>query len=61
MNLKNRKLIPVAIFGGLVMLALIIRMNPPESEQRQAFDGAQLLVETQLVMARDYQITLESY
>jgi len=61
MNLKNRKLIPVAIFGGLVMLALIIRMNPPESEQRQAFDGAQLLVETQVVTARDYQITLESY
>jgi len=43
------------------MLALIIRMNPPESEQRQAFDGAQLLVETQVVTARDYQITLESY
>ncbi len=61
MNLKNRKLIPVAIIGGLVMLALIIRMNPPESEQRQAFDGAQLLVETQVVTARDYQITLESY
>jgi len=36
-------------------------MNPPESEQRQAFDGAQLLVETQVVTARDYQITLESY
>jgi hypothetical protein len=41
MNLKNKKLIPLAIFGGLVMVALIIKLNPPEQAQRRAFEGAQ--------------------
>jgi RND family efflux transporter MFP subunit len=61
MNLKNKKLIPLAIFGGLVMVALIIKLNPPEQAQRRAFEGAQLIVETQLVTPRDYRIRLESY
>lgn len=61
MNLKNKKLIPIAIFGGLVAVALIIKLNPPQQEQRQAFAGAQLIVETQVVTPRDYRIRLESY
>jgi RND family efflux transporter MFP subunit len=61
MNLKNKKLIPLAIFGGLLTVALIIKLNPPQQEQRQAFAGAQLIVETQLVTPRNYRIRLESY
>jgi RND family efflux transporter MFP subunit len=61
MNLKNKKLIPLAIFGGFVAIALIIKLNPPKQQQRQAFAGAQLQVETQVVTPRDYRIKLESY
>ena len=61
MTLKSRKLIPIGILGGLLLLAAIIRMNPPEAPQRSAFDGPTMSVETLPVIARDYQIMLQSY
>ncbi len=61
MNLKSKKLIPVAIFGGLVAIAVIIRMNPPETPQRPQFSGPLMTVETVPVMPRDYQVRLQSY
>lgn len=61
MNLKSRKLIPIGILGGLLILATIIRMNPPEAPQRAAFAGPMMSVETLPVIARDYQIMLQSY
>ena len=61
MNLKSRKLIPIGILGGLLLLAAIIRMNPPEAPQRAAFTGPMMSVETLPVIARDYQIMLQSY
>ncbi len=61
MNLKSKKLMPVAIFGGLVAIAVIIRMNPPETPQRPQFSGPLMTVETVPVMPRDYQIMLQSY
>ena len=61
MDLKNRKLIPIAIFGGLVLLAVIIMSNPPEAPQRPAFSGPMMTVETRIVEETDYPIVLESY
>jgi RND family efflux transporter MFP subunit len=61
MNLKNKKLIPLAIFSGLVLIAIIIRMNPPEAPQRSAFAGPLMTVETRLVAETRYPILLESY
>lgn len=61
MNLKNKKLIPLAIFAGLVLFAVLIRLNPPDSQQRSAFNGPQMSVEVQSIGERDYQILLESY
>ena len=61
MNIKNKKLIPIAIFGGLVLLAVIIRSNPPEAPQRPAFSGPMMTVETRVVAETDYPIVLESY
>ena len=61
MILKNRKLIPIAIFVALLAVAMLIRMNPPEAPQRPAFDGPSMTVETTTVMPRDYQIMLQSY
>jgi RND family efflux transporter MFP subunit len=61
MNLRNKKLIPVAILGGLIFIAVVIRMNPPEAPQRRTFDGPQMIVETQAVTTRDYTVMLESY
>jgi multidrug efflux pump subunit AcrA (membrane-fusion protein) len=60
-DLKNKKLIPVAIFGGLLLIAVIIRLNPPESPQRSAFSGPMMTVETRTVEETDYPIMLESY
>lgn len=61
MGFKNKTLIPIAIFGGLVLIAMIIRMNPPEAPQRPAFSGPMMTVETRVVAAIDYPIMLESY
>ena len=61
MNFENRKLIPVAIFGGLLLIAVIIRMNPPEAPQRPVFSGPVMTVETQVVAETNYPIMLESY
>lgn len=61
MNPKLRKLMPIAIFGGLAVIAVIIRMNPPEAPQRPAFDGPMMTVETVPVLPRDYQVMLQSY
>jgi RND family efflux transporter MFP subunit len=61
MDLKNKKLIPFAIFGGLLLVAVIIRLNPPEAPQRPAFSGPVMTVETRVVAEQDYPIVLESY
>ena len=61
MNFKNKKLIPFAIFGGLLLIAVIIRLNPPESQQRPAFSGPVMTVETRVVAETSYPIMLESY
>ena len=42
-------------------MAAIIRMNPPEAPQRGAFGGPMMSVETLPVIARDYQVMLQSY
>jgi RND family efflux transporter MFP subunit len=61
MDFKNKKLIPIAIFGGLLLIAVIIRLNPPKSQQRPAFSGPVMTVETRVVEETDYPILLESY
>ncbi len=61
MNLKSRKLIPFAIFGGLILLAVVIKMNPPEAPQRGNFGGPQMVVETTTVKRQNYQVQLQSY
>jgi RND family efflux transporter MFP subunit len=58
---KHKKLMPLAIFGGLLLIAIIVRLNPPESEQRQPFSGPMMTVETRIVAETDYPIMLESY
>lgn len=61
MSFNSKRLIPIGIFGGLLLIALIIKMNPPKAPQRPAFDGPHMIVETDVVMPRDYPIILESY
>lgn len=61
MIFKNKKLIPVAIIGGLVGLAVLVKLNPPEAPQRAPFAGPQMVVETTTVENRNYQIRLQSY
>lgn len=61
MKFKNPKLIPVAVLGGLILIAVLIRLNPPEAPQRRAFSGPQMTVEIRPVATRDYTIVLESY
>ncbi|MDX1406127.1 MAG: efflux RND transporter periplasmic adaptor subunit [Woeseiaceae bacterium] len=58
---KHRKFLPLAIFGGALLIAIIIRLNPPESEQRQPFSGPMMTVETRVVAETDYPVMLESY
>jgi multidrug efflux system membrane fusion protein len=59
--LNKTKLIPIAILGGLFLIAALIKMNPPEAPQRRGPAGPQMTVETQPVATRDYTVMLESY
>jgi RND family efflux transporter MFP subunit len=61
MNLKSRKLIPFAIIGGLGLIAVLIKMNPPEATQRRPFAGPQMVVEISPVRYQDYKVHLQSY
>ncbi|MGI9202928.1 MAG: efflux RND transporter periplasmic adaptor subunit [Woeseiaceae bacterium] len=61
MNLKSKKLIPLGIFGTLILLAVVIKMNPPEAPQRGNFGGPQMVVETTTVEMQNYQVQLQSY
>lgn len=61
MNSRTKKLIPIVIFGGLILVAVLIRANPPEAPQRGAFDGPKMVVETTTVMSQSYQVQLQSY
>ena len=61
MNSKLKKIVPIAIFGSLLLVAALIRMNPPEAPQRPAFSGPMMVVDTMPIMQQPYQIKLESY
>jgi RND family efflux transporter MFP subunit len=53
--------IPVAIFGTLLILALIIRANPPQARQRSASAERAMAVTVATVERQSYQIQLQSY
>jgi len=57
----NKKLLPVIILGALLLLAFVIKLNPPEAPQQRNFSGPQIVVETLPVVPRDYSVALESY
>jgi RND family efflux transporter MFP subunit len=61
MDFRTKILVPAAIFLGLILIAVLIRMNPPETPQRPQFNGPAMTVETIPVMPRDYQVMLQSY
>lgn len=61
MKWLSRKTLPLAIIGLLGLIALLIRMNPPEAQQRSPFTGPQMVVDTLTVMRGDYQVRLRSY
>lgn len=61
MNAKSKKLIPVAIIGSLLLIAVLIKMNPPEATQRRPSTGPQMVVEIEPVKYQDYLVKLQSY
>jgi RND family efflux transporter MFP subunit len=61
MNDRTRILLPVAIFGVLLTVAIVIRMNPPESQERRSFGGPVMTVETLVAQPVEYKVMLESY
>lgn len=61
MNLNKKILIPAGIFGGLLLLAFVIKSNPPDSPQRPAFTGPVMAVAATRVERSNYQVQLQSY
>ena len=57
----NKKLLPVIILGVLLLVATVIKLNPPEAPQQRNFSGPSLVVETLGLVPRDYPVALESY
>ena len=56
-----KKFLPVAILGTFLVIAAVIKLNPPEAPRRPGASGPQIAVETQTIAARDYAIRIESY
>jgi len=61
MNTKMKKYLPLGIFGGLLLIAILIKSNPPEAPQRPAFSGPVMVVDTIPVISQDYHVKLQSY
>lgn len=61
MKLNKKILMPITIFGGLLLVAILIKLNPPEAPTRPAFGGPQMIVEIQPIELSDYVVMLESY
>ena len=61
MALTKRKLLPIVIFGGLLLLAVGIMLKPPETQQRTDFAGPPLAGEAMTLQPQDYPIQLQSY
>lgn len=60
MSMK-KKLLPLLIIGAFLLVAILIKMNPPESSRQRAFSGPQMAVETVTITPRDYVVELQSY
>ena len=56
-----KKFLPVAILGTFLVIAAVIKLNPPEAQRRPGASAPQITVETQTMVARDYAIRIESY
>ncbi len=61
MNSTLKRYLPLGIFAALALVAIVIKMNPPESPQRAAFGGPLMVVDAIPVLPIDYQIKLQSY
>ncbi|MCH9693586.1 MAG: efflux RND transporter periplasmic adaptor subunit [Gammaproteobacteria bacterium] len=57
----NKKILPLIILVGLLLLAAVIKMNPPAAPQQRSPGGPAMVVETLSVTPRDYSVALESY
>jgi RND family efflux transporter MFP subunit len=61
MKFMPKTLLPLAIIGGLILVAVVIKLNPPEAPSRTGFGGPQMIVETQTIERHPYTVMLESY
>lgn len=57
----NKKLLPLIILGSLLLIAIVIKLNPPAAPQQRSAGGPAMVVETLSVEPRDYSVALESY
>lgn len=44
----SKKFLPVLILGAFLILAAVIKFNPPEAQRRPGASGPQMAVETQI-------------
>ena len=56
-----KKFLPLVILGTFLVVAAVIKLNPPEAQRRPGASGPQMAVETQTVAAQDYTVRIESY
>lgn len=56
-----KKFLPVVILGAFLIIAAVIKLNPPEAQRRPGASGPEMAVETQTIAARDYTVRIESY
>jgi len=56
-----KKFLPVVILAALLALAVLVKLNPPQSEHKVITEVQKLAVETIELRSQSYRMTLQSY
>lgn len=59
--INKKKIIPVVIISGFLLLAYVVKSNPPSAKRGKASSAPQLSVEVQTITAQDLPLTIDSY
>jgi len=59
--INKKKIIPVVIISGFLLLAYVVKSNPPSAKRGKPSSAPQLSVEVQTITAQDLPLTIDSY
>lgn len=59
--INKKKILPVVIIAGFLLLAYVVKSNPPTAKRGKPSSAPQLSVEVKTITAQDLSLTIDSY